>query len=127
MSSIKIPEGYQTVMPYLILHQASEFLSFTQKTFNAVEKMKHLNDDGSIMHAEVQIGESTIMVGNSSEQYPAQTAGLYVHVENADESYKAALENGATSVLEPRDQDYGRSGGVLDPCGNTWWITSALV
>jgi len=51
-------------------------------------------------------------------------AGLYVHVANADETYSKALQAGATSVMEPSDQSYGRSGGVLDPCGNTWWIVT---
>lgn len=124
MQNNNIPEGYQTVMPYLILNSAERFLEFTKSVFNAAEKMKHLDDENKIMHAEIQIGGSTIMFSNASPQFPEQTAGLYIHVDDADTTYKKALEEGANSVIEPRDQDYGRSGGIVDPCGNTWWLTS---
>jgi PhnB protein len=125
MTNLNIPEGYQTVMPYLILRDANGFLDFTKKVFNATEKMKHISDEQLIMHAEIQIDGSTIMFAESTEDYPPQTAGLFVYVKNADETYQTALNNGATSILAPRDQDYGRSAGIKDPCGNTWWITTA--
>ena len=126
MKNVTIPEGYQTVMPYLILENAEIFLKFSKNVFSATEKMKHLNNEGAIMHAEIQIGGSTIMFTNSTEKYSTQTAGLYIYVENADETYLKALTEGATSVMEPSDQEYGRSGGIVDPCGNTWWIVSVL-
>ena len=121
---MKIPENYNTVMPYLILKDASGFLSFTKNLFNAKELQKVTDDDGSIRHAEIKIGDSTIMIGGSGGQWNPQPAGLYIHVEDADKSYKKALELGAESVMEPSDQSYGRSSGVLDPFGNTWWLTS---
>jgi len=122
---MNIPEGYQAVMPYLILKNAQKFIDFTQKVFDAKLMNKHLREDGHvIMHAEVNIGGSVIMFAESTEQYAVQTANLFVYVESADETYAAALSNGATSVNEPADQPYGRSGGVKDPNGNTWWITS---
>lgn len=121
---MKIPEGYQQVMPYLILNNASEFLEFVKKVFNAKEKLKHLNDDQSIMHAEVVIGDSVIMIGNSGDQWQVNTAGLFIYVENPDETFKKALDNGATVVMELEDKDYGRTGGVKDISGNIWWITS---
>ena len=86
---------------------------------------KHLREDGhTIMHAEVNINGSVIMFAESTEQYPVQTANLFVYVDDADKSYATALQNGATSVNEPADQSYGRSCGIKDPHGNTWWITS---
>lgn len=121
--TFKNPEYYRTVMPYLILEDVSAFLSFTKSVFGAEEKMKTANDEG-IRHAEITIGDSTIMLGQSTGQWEPQPAGLYINVESADESYKKALDAGATSVMELSDQDYGRTCGVLDPCGNTWWITS---
>lgn len=126
MESNNLPEGYQTVMPYLILDTAEKFLEFTQKAFGATEKMKHLDDANRIMHAEIQIGGSTIMFANSTSDFSVQTSGLYINVEDADLTYKKALEEGASSIMAPRDQDYGRSGGVVDPTGNTWWITSPV-
>lgn len=117
------PDYYRTVMPYLILKDASEFLNFTKKVFGAEEKMITEDDEG-IRHAEIAIGDSTIMIGQSGGQWNPQPAGLYINVESADETYQKALDAGAESVMELSDEDYGRTCGVLDPCGNTWWITS---
>ncbi len=120
-----IPEGYQAVMPYLILKNASGFIDFTEKVFNAKAMHKQVREDGlTIMHAEVDISGSVIMFAESTEPYPVQTANLFVYVDNAEDTYEIALKNGATSVNEPADQPYGRSCGVSDPNGNTWWITS---
>jgi len=124
MTEVKIPEGYQTVMPYLILTNAVDFFKFTENVFDAKEKMKMLTHDSSLMHGEITIGDSTIMFGNASEAWGVQNAGLYVYVKNADDTFKKALQQGATIVQEMKDQDYGRSGGVTDPFGNVWWITS---
>lgn len=124
MQNLNIPEGYQTVMPYIIVKDATGFLNFVQKIFGATEKMKHMGDT-HIRHAEVKIGDSTIMFADSTEQWKPVTAGLYIHVPNADEAYRAALNEGAVSLMEPSDQSYGRSGGFKDPFGNVWWVTSA--
>ena len=124
MTEINIPEGYNHVMPYLIIEHPEKFLEFTQTVFAATEKMKVMRDEHTIMHAEVVIGDSCIMFAGATEEFAVQNAGLYINVANADETYKTALANGATEVMPPSDREYGRSGGVKDPCGNTWWITS---
>ena len=121
---MEIQKGHQVVMPYLVIPNAEKFYDFVQKVFDGQETARFLNDDQSLMHGEVNIGGSTIMFGNSSEQWRSQPAGLYISVENADETYKKALENGATVVMELSDKDYGRTGGVKDPFGNVWWITA---
>lgn len=126
MNDINLPQGYQRVMPYLILKDAAGFLDFCKVVFDATEKLKHMRDETTIAHAEIQIGESTIMFAEATDQWKTQTAGLFVYVKDADETYKKALENGAVSVMEPANQSYGRSGGITDPCGNTWWITNNL-
>ncbi|MEX0904441.1 MAG: VOC family protein [Balneolaceae bacterium] len=118
------PEYYNTVMPYLILKDVEQFLDFTKKVFGAEEKMKHTDDDGRVIHAEIVIGDSTIMTGQSGGEFEPQPAGLYINVDSADEMYQKALDAGATSVMELSDQDYGRTCGVKDPSGNTWWTTS---
>jgi PhnB protein len=122
--SPKIPENYQTVMPYLIVKDASKFISFTEKVFGASLTYKEMRDENIIMHAEIMIGRSTIMFADSTDQFGVCPAGLFVYVENADETYRKAIEAGATSIMKPSDQPYGRSGGVEDEFGNTWWITS---
>lgn len=126
MEKMKLPQGYQTVMPYLIINNAMDFFDFTRKVFGATEKAKHLNDDSSLVHGEVTIDGSTIMFGNASAAWPAQNAGLYINVQNADEVFQKALDNGATVYQQLSDQSYGRTGGVKDPFGNTWWITTPV-
>jgi len=124
MDNLNIPAGYQPIMPYLIVPRANQFLRFLHTVFGAEEKLKHLREDGQIMHAEMTISGSTLMVAAANDTWTAQPADLFIYVPNADETYQKALAEGATSVLEPRDQDYGRTCGVKDPFGNTWWITS---
>ncbi len=123
---MKMPKGYQTVMPYLIVNGAANFIDFTKNVFKAVEneKMRSMRDEKTIQHSEIMIGDSTIMFADSTEKYEPRTAGLFIYVENADETYKRALDEGATTIMELSDQDYGRTCGVTDPFGNVWWITS---
>ena len=121
-----IPEGYQTIMPYLIVKDAPAFSTFMQTVFGATEKCREMRDEKTIMHAELDINGSTIMFADATEVYKVQNAGIFIYVDDCDEVYKKALKNGATSVTEPNDQPYGRTSGVNDPYGNTWWITNAL-
>jgi len=120
---MNIPKGHQAVMPYLMMDDAAKFIDFIKTVFNA--EMPHESTrDGIIGHCEAQIGGSTIMFSNSREQWKAATANMYVYVDDADATYKKALDAGATNVMEMADQDYGRSGGFIDPYGNVWWVTS---
>ena len=123
---MNLPKGYQTVMPYLILRDVAAFIDFTQKVFGAEELAVYRNEDGSIMHAEIQIGGSTIMMGQSNDDWGVQNAGLYINVENTDSTFQKAVEEGATVIMPVEDKDYGRTSGVKDPQGNTWWITQNL-
>lgn len=125
MNTIKIPGGYQQVMPYLIVENAAEFFAFMQNVFDATEKYKAMRTETLIMHAELQIGDSVIMFADTTEQYGPQNAGMFIYVGDCDKTYEKALSHGATTVMEPADQSYGRSCGVKDPFGNTWWITAS--
>lgn len=124
METIKVPAGHQVIMPYFMVQDAAGFLAFMQNVFGAQETVRAMRDENKLMHAEVKIGDSTIMFCDSTPEWKSQSAGLFVYVDDADEVYKKALVQGATSVMEPADKDYGRSAGVTDPFGNTWWITS---
>ena len=119
----KIPENYQTVMPYLILNGAEKFIDFMKTVFDAEETYKTMRDEKTVMHAEIMIGDSTIMFADTTDVYGVSNAALFIYVEDADTTYKKAIETGAQVVTEIADQGYGRSGGVKDPFGNTWWIT----
>lgn len=121
---MNIPTGHQAVMPYLILADTTAFIAFTEKVFNAVLRAKHMRDDKTIMHAEIKIGDSTIMCGNATEEYKEQTANLFVYVDHADEALEKAKAAGATVIKELSDEEYGRTCGIADPAGNVWWITS---
>jgi uncharacterized glyoxalase superfamily protein PhnB len=127
MKSIQIPQGYNTVMPYLIVENGLGLIQFLKDVFGATEKEIHYTDDGKLMHGEVIINnDSCIMISETTDKWKVQNAGMYINVADADETYSIALGAGATSIMQPADQPYGRSSGITDPHGNVWWITSAL-
>ena len=120
---MNIPEGHNTVMPYLMMEDARGFIEFIKSVFGA--ELTHESErDGIVGHCEARFGDSTMMFSQSREEWGPATANLFVYVEDADETYRKALASGATTVMEMADQEYGRSGGVTDPFGNVWWITS---
>jgi uncharacterized glyoxalase superfamily protein PhnB len=118
-----IPKGYHTVTPVLTVHGAADLIEFLKRAFNAQEIYRLPAPDGKVMHAEVKIGDSRVMLGEATDQYKPTPATIALYVEDADAWYKRAVQAGATSVREPTDQFYGdRSGGVKDSAGNHWWI-----
>src|SRR5690242_17685714 len=119
-----IPDGYHTITPYLVVQGVARLLTFLKEAFGAETVGCHVTrPDGTIMHAEVQIGDSRLMMGEASAKHPALPASLYLYVPDVDAVYRRALKAGATSMMEPADQFYGdRNGGVQDPTGNFWWI-----
>lgn len=126
MATLNLPPNYQAVMPYLILKNAAGFIDFTKEILGATEQMKTMRDENTIMHAEVNIKGCTIMIAESTDDYAPQNAGMFVYVDNCDQAYRKALEKGAESIMPPADKSYGRSAGIIDPFGNTWWITHPL-
>jgi PhnB protein len=123
MANLNIPEGYQVVMPYLLIPDAGKFMDFTKQVFGATEKHMVMREERIIVHGEIEIGGSMIMFADCLDQ-PAMRGSLFVYVADADASYQRSLDNGATSVMPLSDQPYGRTCGITDPCGNTWWITT---
>lgn len=121
---MNIPKNHQTVMPYLILQDVRGFLKFAQNIFDAQILEEHLDENNRVIHAEIKIGNSTIMMGEANEIWDVNNAGLFLYVANADETFHQALQHGAEAILEMEDKEYGRSGGIKDPFGNIWWITS---
>ncbi len=121
-----IPEGYHNVTPYLMVRGADRLIEFLKQAFGAEERGERFRrPDGTIMHAEVKIGDSVVMLGEANEQFPAQPTALCLYVTDTDTTYRRAMDAGGTSLREPEDQFYGdRSAGVADPSGNTWWIAT---
>jgi PhnB protein len=122
---MKVTTDYQTVVPYLILANADRFVDFTCKLFDAEKRQVELADeDCQLRDGEIKIGDSILMYCEATESYKPQTACLYIHVENVDETYSKSVMLGATSIMEPSARGGCRNAGIIDPCGNTWWITS---
>jgi PhnB protein len=120
-----IPEGYHTVTPYLVVDDAAKELEFLKNAFGAVERGRSTRPDGSVAHAEVQIGDSRIMVGGAIDQYKAMPCCIYLYLEECDAVYHRAIQAGAASITAPADQFYGdRNGAVKDFAGNQWYIST---
>jgi uncharacterized glyoxalase superfamily protein PhnB len=122
---MKIPENHQQIMPYLMLPDAKGFIQFMEDIFGAkLTYSQNRPDSGIIMHAEVKLGDSTVMLAQANDDWTPATANMFIYVENADATYAKAMENGCESVMELSDKDYGRTCGVKDRFGNVWWVTS---
>jgi PhnB protein len=126
-----IPSGYHSVTPYLIVRNAAQAIEFYKKAFGAVELMRFPGPDGKLMHAEVKIGDSPVMLADEmpNEGYVGpQTLGntsvsLMVYVEDVDTLFAQAIAAGAKAKRPVQDQFYGdRTGTLVDPFGHVWSI-----
>jgi PhnB protein len=120
-------DTYRTVTPYLVVPDADAEMHFLTTAFGATEKSCQRNNDGAVMHAELTVGDSLVMIGQASGQWKALPAALYLWVPDVDATYKRALDAGATSQAAPEDKPYGhRSAGVVDGNGITWWVAAPV-
>ena len=136
MSGVKpIPDGYHSVQPYLMFKNCEHSIAFYRKAFGAKERLRIPKAGGGIGHAEVQIGDSTVMMADEAPQMDAMSvehfggspANLLIYTEDCDGMYKQAVEAGGISLREPADQPYGdRIAGVKDPFGFKWWIATHI-
>ena len=122
-----IPDGYHSVTPYLVVNGADKLIEFAQKAFGATVNHRISRPDGRVGHAELQIGDSRIMLGEAHKEWEPMPTGIYLYVKDADAVFKKAIEAGAESVMPVGDQFYGdRHGGVRDASGNLWWIATHI-
>lgn len=125
MAVSPIREGFRSITPYLLVKGVARLLAFLPEAFNAQVLVQESRPDGAIMHAEVKIGDSMLMMGEAGGDFGAMPASIYLYVANCDVVYQKALLAGATSVFEVTDLPSGeRYGGIKDPCGNIWWIAT---
>jgi PhnB protein len=133
MAAKPIPEGYHSLTPYLSLDDAGKAIEFYKRAFGAEERVRMPAPDGRIAHAELQIGDSILMlsdmfeqsVGKTPKELGGTTMGLFLYVEDVDEVFKQAIDAGATAKQEPEDQFWGdRFGRVTDPFGHDWQIAT---
>ncbi len=120
-----IPEGYHSLTPIVTVEGAPRLIEFLKQVFNAQEEEVYKGPDGRVIHAELTIGDSILMLSDANPEFPALSAMINVYTDDVDAAYKRALKAGATSLREPSNQFYGdRTGGVKDAHGNQWWIAT---
>ena len=121
-----IPDGYHSVTPQLNVKNAAKLIDFMKQAFGAEERMRMPGPGGALMHAEVKIGDSIVMMGGGEAvKHMATPTGIHLYVKDADAVYASAIEAGATSLGAPVDQPYGdREASVKDSTGNHWYIAT---
>jgi PhnB protein len=130
-----IPDGYRSVTPYLMIKGAGEAIDFYKKAFGARERMRVPGPGGKLMHAEIEIGDSVVMLADEFAEMGALSpasiggtpVGIHLYVENVDEMFKVALDAGAKQERPVQDQFYGdRSGSLIDPFGHKWHLATHI-
>ncbi|MCF5689424.1 VOC family protein [Pseudomonas sp. PA-1-3F] len=126
-----IPDGYHSLTPYMGIDKAGEAIEFYKKALGATQVMRLDMPDGRVGHAELRIGDSSLMLGTPCDQMALRnpdehtSIGLHLYVEDVDAQFQRAVDAGATVVSEPKDQFYGdRSASVKDPFGHLWFLAT---
>lgn len=121
------PVGYPTVSPYLLVDGAAGTIAFLTQVFGATEIRRFPDANGRLMHAEVRIDDSVLMLADCTPEWPAIPSYVHLYVTDVDATYRRALAAGATSVQEPvQKADEDKRGGVKDAGGTTWWIATRI-
>ena len=130
-----VPDGYHTVSPYLAVEDAATAIDYYKKAFGATERVRMEAPDGKIGHAELEIGDSIVMLADPFPQASTKpphelggtSAGVFLYVEDVDRVVKRAVEAGATVTMEVADQFWGdRFGTVTDPFGHVWSVATHI-
>ncbi len=120
-----VPDGFHTVTPYLTVDDAQTLMNFIEQAFDGKVVYRMNDDEGKVRHAEMKIGDSMLMIGQARDEWRPKEANLVLYVPDCDAMYQKALAAGGTMTREMTTHPYGdRSGGVKDPQGNTWWIST---
>lgn len=121
------PENAPTVSPYLVVDGADQTISFLHTVFGATTVRRYAGENGRVMHAEIRIADSVVMIADAASAWPAVPAHVHVYVPNVDDTYRRALEAGAVSVQAPvKKEDEDKRGGIKDAGGTTWWIATKV-
>ena len=127
MSAGYKPGGYTSVAPYLIVDGATETIEFLKRVFGAEELRRFPDESGKLMHGEVRIDDTVLMLADGAPDWPPNPSYVHVYVKDVDATYKRALAAGATPVQEPvKKEDEDKRGGVKDAGGTTWWIATRV-
>lgn len=121
------PDGYNSVSPYLVVDGARTTIDFLKQVFDAVELRIFPADGGKIMHAEVRIDDTVLMLADGSEGWSPIPSNVHIYVPDVDAAYQRALDAGATSIQSPvQKEDPDKRSGVQDAGGTTWWIATKV-
>jgi uncharacterized glyoxalase superfamily protein PhnB len=121
------PDGYSSASPYLIVDDAGALIEFLVRVFDAVELRRFPDDSGGLIHAEVRIDDTVVMLADGTEDWPPAPAHVHVYVPDVDVTYRRGLDAGATSVQEPvQREDEDKRGGIAGPGNITWWIATRV-
>jgi len=129
------PEGYHSVTPYLIVHDGQAAIEFYEKAFGATELLRLPTPDGKLMHAEIMVGDSVVMLADeqpengfkSPRTLGGTASSILLYVEDVDRRFAEALGAGATALRNVEDQFYGdRSGTLEDPFGHLWTLATRV-
>ncbi len=133
MAAQPVPEGYHTLIPYLCVDDAEAAIDFYGRAFGARERTRMQGPDGKIAHAELEIGDSVVMLSDPFPQFAAKSpkelggtsVGIFMYVESVDDVFRKAVDAGADPLMQPEDQFWGdRFGSVTDPFGHSWQIAT---
>ena len=121
-------EGFGSITPYLIVEDVDELMEFLEEAFDADVLTRRDRPDGTVIQAEVQIGDSRLIIGEPTDELGPVPGAFYLYVADCDETFGRALDAGASIFMEPANTPHTgeRCGGITDPAGNLWWIATHL-
>jgi len=127
MPTKPIRDGFHAVTPYLFVQGASRLMEFISAAFNGEGVFRKVRNDGAVMHAEMRVGDSMLMLADASAQIGPMPTSIYLYVTDCDAVYQPALDFGGVSVFPMMTLPSGeRYGGVKDPCGHVWWVATHI-
>ncbi|MGO9245271.1 MAG: VOC family protein [Verrucomicrobiia bacterium] len=122
-----IPDDCHSITPYLLVPDVGELVGFLKKAFKGVARAKIMRPNDTVLHAQVRIGDSLVMIGEPQAPWKPRPSMLYLYVVDVDATYRRAIKAGAKSVVEPADMFYGdRHACVKDVAENNWWIATRI-
>jgi len=125
------PQGFSDVTPYFVveLGMGAKLIKFLESAFGAQETAEYRSatPDGRLMHAQLRLGDSNVELGEADQPSKAARMSIHYYVKDIDSVHARAVAAGGKALMEPTDQFYGeRSSGILDPCGNSWWLATQI-